>query len=165
MKPIVHDDHCAKQQAETRNAPPRAANVFAAKAAAFMLSFSYACSALTPAQEPAAPARTARISSQEGTVGQWRFRRLDSGYEFNSELGTSIFIGNSMLIIRRPSLSSGGSLERSFPMDGINLDAVGASSQNGPLILTFPTISGKMMEFTVPPGGENPDVRTFVRAR
>jgi len=156
MKQSAEANPCNKGQART-------ANIFAAKAAAFMLVFSHACSALTPVQEPVAPAHTARISSEQGNVGQWRFRRLDSGYEFNSEFGTSIFIGNSMVTIRRPSLSSGGPVERNFSIDGINLDAVGASSPDGSLVLTFPTLSGKMMEFTVPPGGENPDVRTFVR--
>jgi len=164
MKQSVHDNPCANpQEATVRNAPHRAPNVFAAKAAAFMLSFSYACSVFTP-QEPVAPARTARISSDQGKVGQWSFRRFgDSGYEFmNEDFGTSIFVGRSMVTIRRPS-PSGGLVESNLSLGDINIESVGASSPQSALTLTFPTLSGEVFEITLSPGGENPDVRAFVR--
>jgi len=157
MKQLTHDKACGESGTRT-------ANVFAAKAAAFMLVFSHACAAFTPAQEPAAPARTARISSEQGKVGQWSFRRFDSGYEFmNEDFGTSIFIGRSTVTIRRPSPSAGNFVESNLSLGDINLESVGASSPQGALTLTFPTLSGKVYEITLTPGGENPGVRAFVR--
>jgi hypothetical protein len=166
MKQLVHDNPCAKQPGvRPSNAPPRAPNVFAAKAAAFMLVFSHACASLAP-QEPAAPARTARISSDEGNVGQWLFRRFESGYEFlNEDFGTSIFVGRSTVTIRRPSPSSGNFVESNLSLGEINIESVGAASPQSALTLTFPTLSGKVYEITLQPSGENPDVRAFVRSR
>ncbi|HNT60480.1 MAG TPA: hypothetical protein PKJ97_00715 [Candidatus Bilamarchaeaceae archaeon] len=145
-------------------APHAPKNVFAAKAAAFMLTLSYACSSFSPAQAPSAPARTSRISSEHGKVGVWSFRRFgDFACEFlNTESGASVSIGREMVVVRRPSLS-GTELERNFPLGGIGLDSLGAASSGGSLILTFPGPSGKFFEMTVSPGGENPALRTFVR--
>lgn len=167
MKQPAQNDHCANAKQPGKQAAPRAANIFAARAAALMLSFSYACSAYTPAQEPSAPARTARISSDQGNVGQWFFRRCgDSGYEFlNEDFGTSVFVGRSAVTIRRPSLSSGGYVESNLPLGEINIESVGASSPQSALTLTFPTLSGKFYEVTLSPGGESQDVRAFVRSR
>jgi hypothetical protein len=166
MKPLVHDNPCAKQpEVRQNNASRRARSFLAAKALAFGLTISYACSPYISAEGPAAPARTARISSEQGKVGQWLFRRFDSGYEFlNEDFGTSIFVGRSMVTIRRPSPSNGNIVESNISLGEINLESVGASSPQGALTLTFPALSGKVYEITLQPSGENPDVRAFVRS-
>lgn len=166
MKHFVHNDHCANPQHAGPGNSPRRPNIFAAKAAAFMLTFSYACSMFS-AQEPSAPARTARISSEQGTVGKWLFRRggASSLVFENPMMGTYVLVGGSGIVVRRYSLSQGREVESSFPLGELSPGSIGASSRGDSLLITVQNNLGKVFQITVPPGGENPELRTFVRSR
>lgn len=145
-----------------RDAP---AGARAPGAAVFFAAFLHACSMFSQ-QEPSAPARTARISSEEGSVGRWLFRRSgDSLCRFeNTELNTSVLVGGSAVVVRRYSLSQEREVESSFPLGEISPGSLGASPLGDSLLITVQNNSGKVFQITVPPGGENPEVRTFVRA-
>jgi len=164
MKQLAHDSPYAKpQEAPVKSVPNGVRNVFAAKAAAFMLSFSYACSMLAP-QEPVAPARTARLSSAEGQLGEWSFQRLGDGYAFwNPRSGAALIVRSGLLTIRRRSIDTGMETERNIVLGDLNIESLGASPLGGSIVVTVSTWSGReVKEFTLSPAGEQFQMRTFI---
>ncbi|MCX6768487.1 MAG: hypothetical protein NTY83_01430 [Candidatus Micrarchaeota archaeon] len=169
MKPAVHDIPYAKpQEAAVKNAPRRARNIFAAKAAAFMLVFSHACSAFTPAQEPARPTPAPRVSGETGKVGAWSFSRLgDVGYRFtNAETGAEIVINSNSLTIRGVSIYTGSPAARSIEIGNMDISTLRATGSGGGLVLTISQWNGNAVdEFTISGSGGEFQPRRFVKSR